>query len=308
MIGGFEEPTYGTRLPRRPGRDHASAVQARREHGLPVLRPVPAPQRVREHRVRPPRKKVEKGEIDQRVKDTMKLVDLVGFEQPQAAADVGRAAAAGRAGPGAGEPPQGAPAGRAAGRARPEAPQADAARAQAHPAGGRHHVHLRDPRPGRGHDDVEPPRGDASRARSSRSARPRPSTSRPATEFVAGFLGASNLLDGEVAGTSERSDATIALAGRLVSPTKRTACRAGPKVRVGVRPEKIHIVPAEGDRRRAEPELGGGAAPDVHVHRRQLPVQGRGARWGTSSPSTSRTSGQPPAAAPRPAGAPGVAP
>ena len=39
-------------------------------------------------------------------------------------------------------------------------------------------------------------------ARSSRSARPRTSTRSPATEFVAGFLGASNLLDGEVKETN----------------------------------------------------------------------------------------------------------
>ena len=53
MIGGFEEPTYGTVY--LGGRDvtDASAVQARREHGLPVLRAVPPPQRLRERRVRP---------------------------------------------------------------------------------------------------------------------------------------------------------------------------------------------------------------------------------------------------------------
>ena len=43
---------------------------------------------------------------------------------------------------------------RAARRARLKAPQGDAAGAQIHPAGGRHHVHLRHTRSGRGTDDV----------------------------------------------------------------------------------------------------------------------------------------------------------
>ena len=42
----------------------------------------------------------------------------------------------------------------AARRARLKAPQGDAAGAQIHPAGGRHHVHLRHARSGRGADDV----------------------------------------------------------------------------------------------------------------------------------------------------------
>ena len=47
-----------------------------------------------------------------------------------------------------------ASAGRAARRARPEAAQGDAAGAQVHSAGGRHHLHLRHPRPGGGADHV----------------------------------------------------------------------------------------------------------------------------------------------------------
>ena len=43
MIGGFEDPTAGTRLPRRRGRHPAPALQARRQHRLPVLRALPAP-------------------------------------------------------------------------------------------------------------------------------------------------------------------------------------------------------------------------------------------------------------------------
>ena len=45
------------------------------------------------------------------------------------------------------------------GRARPEAAPGDAARAEAHPARGRHHVRVRDARPGRGAHDERPHRG-----------------------------------------------------------------------------------------------------------------------------------------------------
>ena len=45
------------------------------------------------------------------------------------------------------------------GRPRPEAPRADAGRAEGDPGRGRDHVHLRHPRPGRGADDERPDRG-----------------------------------------------------------------------------------------------------------------------------------------------------
>ncbi|MBK5228195.1 MAG: ABC transporter ATP-binding protein [Actinobacteria bacterium] len=63
----------------------------------------------------------------------------------------------------------------------------------------------------------------------------------PATEFVASFLGASNLLDGEVEG-GDGNMARVKLAvGTTVSvPTDRMPAERG-SVRVGVRPEKLHI-------------------------------------------------------------------
>jgi spermidine/putrescine transport system ATP-binding protein len=67
---------------------------------------------------------------------------------------------------------------------------------------------------------------------------------RPATEFVAGFLGASNLLDGEVTGRRDGT-AEVAVAG---GPTVRVPAErlvpgagTGDRVRVGVRPEKISL-------------------------------------------------------------------
>jgi spermidine/putrescine transport system ATP-binding protein len=63
----------------------------------------------------------------------------------------------------------------------------------------------------------------------------------PSTEFVAGFLGASNLLDGEVTGR-DGTLATVSLTdgGTVSVPTERVNGQ-GPSVKVGVRPEKIRL-------------------------------------------------------------------
>ena len=101
----------------------------------------------------------------------------------------------------------------------------------------------------------------------------------PATEFVAGFLGASNLLDGELVGN--RSDvATIRLStGQDISiPATKVPSDIDTLVKVGVRPEKISIQADEGEPP-ARDELGLRAAPHRDVHRGQPSVQGRGAGW-----------------------------
>ena len=70
----------------------------------------------------------------------------------------------------------------------------------------------------------------------------------PATEFVAGFLGASNLLDGELAGEEDGSSIIKLTTGAsLRAPTARIHVRTGSDVRVGVRPEKIVIEADRGD-------------------------------------------------------------
>jgi spermidine/putrescine transport system ATP-binding protein len=62
----------------------------------------------------------------------------------------------------------------------------------------------------------------------------------PATEFVAGFLGASNLLDGEVEATDGAMTQIRLVDGPIVRlPTERVP--PSKKVRVGVRPEKLAI-------------------------------------------------------------------
>ena len=115
------------------------------------------------------------------------------------------------------------------------------------PAGGRHHVHLRDPRPGGGAHDERPASRSSTTAGSSRWARRRRSTSDPRPRFVAGFV------------------------GHLQPPRGR--CRRGHR-RAGrapftVRPEKIHL-----DAPDVEPE------DDEIVARRAT-----SARWSTSGPT-----------------------
>jgi len=69
----------------------------------------------------------------------------------------------------------------------------------------------------------------------------------PATEFVAGFLGASNLLPGEV---KERATDQVMVSldggGTVRLPTDRIGVDSG-QVKVGVRPEKIHLEPENGE-------------------------------------------------------------
>jgi spermidine/putrescine transport system ATP-binding protein len=69
----------------------------------------------------------------------------------------------------------------------------------------------------------------------------------PATEFVAGFLGASNLLDGDVV-DAEGGHSTVKLvSGDAISvPTSRVDGQ-GTRVKVGVRPEKIRLESGSAD-------------------------------------------------------------
>ena len=155
MIGGFEQPTSGLIELAGNGRHVAAAVPAARQHRLPELRPVPAPDDLGERRVRPP-PDGRQGLRDQEPRHGhAQARRAAGLREAQADPDLGRPGAAGRARARAHQPARRAPPRRAAGRPRPQAAQADAGRAQAHPAGGRDHVHLRDPRPGGGDDDVQ---------------------------------------------------------------------------------------------------------------------------------------------------------
>ena len=76
---------------------------------------------------------------------------------------------------------------------------------------------------------------------------------RPQTEFVAGFLGVSNLLDAEVVRRDDRF-AELRLKDGTMLRAPSSGANGGARVRIGVRPEKLRVLPiAEGQ---AEPSSG----------------------------------------------------
>jgi spermidine/putrescine transport system ATP-binding protein len=68
---------------------------------------------------------------------------------------------------------------------------------------------------------------------------------RPATEFVAGFLGVSNLLDGRL-GARDGAFVEVILADGTCLRAPADGAARGEAVRVGVRPEKLRLEPAAG--------------------------------------------------------------
>jgi spermidine/putrescine transport system ATP-binding protein len=68
---------------------------------------------------------------------------------------------------------------------------------------------------------------------------------RPTTAFVAGFLGVSNLLDGDVIGRDGEWVA-VRLSDGSTLRAPAAAVNGAQSVRVGVRPEKLRVVPMEG--------------------------------------------------------------
>jgi spermidine/putrescine transport system ATP-binding protein len=69
---------------------------------------------------------------------------------------------------------------------------------------------------------------------------------RPRTEFVANFLGISNLLDGRVIGRDgDVAEFETTDGARLHVPAERLAGLNGGSCRAGVRPEKLQLAPAE---------------------------------------------------------------
>jgi spermidine/putrescine transport system ATP-binding protein len=67
---------------------------------------------------------------------------------------------------------------------------------------------------------------------------------RPNTAFVANFLGVSNLVDGTVLERGAEMASVQTRDGTVHVPCDRVAEGAGDAVRIGVRPEKIELVPA----------------------------------------------------------------
>jgi spermidine/putrescine transport system ATP-binding protein len=67
---------------------------------------------------------------------------------------------------------------------------------------------------------------------------------RPATVFVAEFLGASNLLDGVYRATQDGWDSVELDSGGTIRVPSAPNRRAGDRLRVGVRPEKLNVLSA----------------------------------------------------------------
>jgi spermidine/putrescine transport system ATP-binding protein len=69
---------------------------------------------------------------------------------------------------------------------------------------------------------------------------------RPRTEFVASFLGVSNLIEGRIrGGRGELSEVETHDGARVLVPAERLDPGAGEAVKVGVRPEKVALIPAD---------------------------------------------------------------
>jgi spermidine/putrescine transport system ATP-binding protein len=64
----------------------------------------------------------------------------------------------------------------------------------------------------------------------------------PATEFVAGFLGASNLLDGDVLSLNGAATVRLTTGETVAADDASISAAVGSPVKVGVRPEKISIL------------------------------------------------------------------
>ena len=145
-------------------------------------------------------RKVPAAERRARSDEMLELVKLAGLRRSKARAALRRAASAGGAGARADQPAARAAARRAARRAGSQAARADAGRAEGAAAPGRHHLRVRDPRPGRGPVDERPPGGLQPRAhRADRHARRRstrtprrpssPGSSASPTSATASWLG-----------------------------------------------------------------------------------------------------------------------
>ena len=123
LIAGFELPTAGDDPAGRPACRAPAALPAAGQHRLPELRAVPAHDGGAEHRLRPgdARHVPQADAPTARSTRCSALVQMAGPRRPPALPALGRPAAARGAGPRAGQPSEGAAAGRAAVRARPQA-------------------------------------------------------------------------------------------------------------------------------------------------------------------------------------------
>ena len=176
MLAGLEDVTSGRILIGDRVVNNVAPRRARRGHGLPVLRALPAHDRVRQPRVRPAELQGAEGR-DRRAGTADGRDARDGRPaQAQAEAALRRPAPARRARTGDRPRAGGVPDGRAALEPRRAAARADAGRDPQAPAPARDDDDLRHARPGRGDDDGRPDRGHALRRAAADRVRRRSST------------------------------------------------------------------------------------------------------------------------------------
>ncbi len=159
MIAGFEQPTTGRIL--LEGKDVSRVPPYRRNVNTVFQHYALFPHMSVYDNVAfgPRSRKIDESRREEAGRGTARGRPPAEVRHPQADPALRRPAAAGGAGEGAGQLSQRAPPRRAAGRPRPEAAAGDADRAEADSARSGNHLHLRDPRSGRGPHDVGPHRG-----------------------------------------------------------------------------------------------------------------------------------------------------
>ena len=243
MIGGFENPTEGrvflggadvTELPPYK-RDVNTVFQS---YAL-----FPHLTRREERRVRPGAQEGRQGRGAQARRRGAGARPARPPRQAQARPALRRPAAARRAGPRARQPPARAAARRAARRARPAPAQAAADRAQADPAGHRDHVRARHARSGGGHEHGRHDRGHERRPDRAGGRRGRPL--RAPADRVRGQL--PRRLEPRRRAHQAGDNGHTRVETHDGAEAARARERCGPhgddNVRVGVRPEKITLVP-----------------------------------------------------------------
>ena len=104
--------------------------------------------------------------------------------------------------------------------------------------------HLRDARPGGSAGDVATASRCSTSAGSSRSAQPTELYERPATRFVADFIGESNIFPG-VAESTVNGFCTVGNAGMHLRATATRPLTPGARAVVSVRPERIALQSGE---------------------------------------------------------------
>ena len=277
MIGGFEQPTDGRVLLR--GRDVTDDPPDKRPVNMVFQNYALFPHLDVGDNIAfgLKRQKVAGGRDRSPHRRGARAGPPLGLREAQAEPALGRPAAARRPGAGARQSAERAAARRAAGRARPQAPQAPPARAQAHPGRGRHHLRLRDPRPGGGAHDERPDRGHARRSRRA-AGHPEELYERPATRFVADFIGTTNLLHGTVDAV-EPGGAVVRLdwGDRCVS-SRGPGRRAGGRHQPAARRRSI-LPPPSGD--------ATASARAVARHHRAVRVPGRRSSTRSARPAGS---------------------